>query len=76
MIIQIVGIVCITIVALYGLYKYWEWCNPYVDEEVEHRSLYGSEEFGTRDRIIAHIYRYKRTYKNGTVKFVIVKNNN
>lgn len=64
--------ICLTVIVIYALKKYWSWKNPYTDEKVDEitKGYYIND-----DRWIIE-YRYwqvKRTYKNGTVTFLTIK---
>lgn len=66
-IVQIIGIISVTVVAIYALYKYWQWKNPYVDT-IERSGPIGGISRG-KPANVGDWYLMKRTWKNGKVTF-------
>lgn len=67
--------ICCAVIILYSIYKWWEFKNPYIDEvykETPIGPIYSPDDCITGYRMI-----YKRTYKNGTVRFIskLINNN-
>lgn len=61
--------ITLIIVALiaYCVFQYWEYINPYVDEPVEEMGMIVT---------MTGVYKktkYKRTWKNGKVEYIIKK---
>lgn len=54
-------IICITIIILYGMYLYYNYINPSVDEIVDEGPITTNNKRSGTWRL------YKRTYKNGKV---------
>jgi hypothetical protein len=70
----IIAIICTTIICMYAIHKIVDYGNPYTDEihsETPIGSVYGDDIITGRRMV------YKRTWKNGKVKYIskIINNN-
>lgn len=62
--IAIICIVCITVIVLFGMYIWWKWKNSYIDE------IYTEGNLMKNNVPIGKLFTFKRTYKNGTIKYI------
>lgn len=69
--ITITAVVCLTIAAITGIIKYYDYINPYVDElissEAYSKTCTRSDGSGYNTDYV--VRQYKRTYKNGKVEY-------
>ncbi len=73
LILRLVAVVCSTIATLYGIYKIFDWCNPYTDEKIGGEYTKGYTDIDDKWITTSRYWQVKRTYKNGKTKFTTVK---
>lgn len=69
--ITITAVVCLTIAAITGIIKYYDYINPYVDELISSKDYTETSKWsdGSNYDTDYVVRQYRRTYKNGKVEY-------